>query len=100
RLTAARVDSLGVLGSTGSYAYLSREQRKRSTTLARQIAGEIPVMVCVGAIGTDAVLHLAEDAQFAGADALLLPAMSSQPLRNEEVYALFETVTRHASVPV
>ncbi|NIG32689.1 dihydrodipicolinate synthase family protein [Pantoea sp. ICBG 828] len=100
RLTAARVDSLGVLGSTGSYAYLSREQRKRSATLARQVAGEIPVMVCVGAISTDAVLHLAEDAQSAGAAALLLPAMSYQPLRNEEVYALFETVTRHASVPV
>ena len=57
-------------------------------------------MVCVGAISTDAVLHLAEDAQSAGADALLLPAMSYQPLRNEEVYALFETVTRHTSVPV
>ncbi|HCN96080.1 MAG TPA: dihydrodipicolinate synthase family protein, partial [Leclercia sp.] len=26
RLTAARVDSLGILGSTGSYAFLTREQ--------------------------------------------------------------------------
>lgn len=42
RLTAARVDSLGVLGSTGSYAYLSREQRKRSATLACQVAGRFP----------------------------------------------------------
>ncbi|WP_282498785.1 dihydrodipicolinate synthase family protein [Pantoea stewartii] len=100
RLTAARVDSLGVLGSTGSYAYLSREQRKRIATLARQISGDIPMMVCVGSMSTDAVLHLAEDAQAAGADALLLPAMSYQPLRDEEVCALFETVTRHVSVPV
>ncbi|AMB75520.1 MULTISPECIES: dihydrodipicolinate synthase family protein [Pantoea] len=100
RLTAAGVDSLGILGSTGSYAYLSREKRKRVATLARQIAGQIPMMVCVGAMSTDAVLHLAEDAQSAGADALLLPAMSYQPLRNEEVYAFYETVTRHVSVPV
>ena len=29
RLTEAKVDSLGVLGSTGSYAYLTRTQRRR-----------------------------------------------------------------------
>ncbi|WP_392431312.1 dihydrodipicolinate synthase family protein [Yersinia sp. HM-2024] len=100
RLTAARVDSLGILGSTGSYAYLTREQRKRIAHLANQFAGDIPVMVCVGAVSTDAILYLVEDAQAAGADALLLPAVSYQPLRDEEVFALFQTVTRHASVPV
>lgn len=100
RLTAARVDSLGVLGSTGSYACLSREQRKRVATLAVQFAGDIPVMVCVGALSTEVVLQLADDAQSAGAKALLLPAVSYQSLRDEDVYTLFETVTRHVSVPV
>lgn len=100
RLTAARVDSLGILGSTGSYAFLTREQRKRIATLANELAGDIPMMVCVGAVSTDTVLRQAEDAQAAGADALLLPAVSYQPLRDDEVFALFETVTRHASVPV
>ena len=57
-------------------------------------------MVCVGAVSTDAILHLVDDAQAAGADALLLPAVSYQSLRDEEVFALFEAVTRHASVPV
>ncbi len=100
RLTAARVDSMGILGSTGSYAYLTREQRKRIGTLAKQHAGDIPVMLCVGAVSTDAILRLAEDAQLAGADALLLPAVSYQSLRYEEVFTLFETVTRQVSVPV
>lgn len=100
RLTAARVDSMGILGSTGSYAYLTREQRNRIATLAKQLAGDIPVMVCVGAVSTDAILHLADDAQAAGADALLLPAVSYQSLRDEEVFSLFETVTQNASVPV
>lgn len=100
RLTAAGVDSMGILGSTGSYAYLTREQRNRIATLAKQLAGDIPVMVCVGAVSTDAILYLADDAQAAGADALLLPAVSYQSLRDEEVFALFEAVTRHASVPV
>lgn len=100
RLTAAHVDSLGILGSTGSYAYLTREQRKRVAMLAKQHAGDIPVMVCVGAVSTDAILHLADDAQAAGADALLLPAVSYQSLRDEEVFALFETVTQQVSIPV
>lgn len=100
RLTDARVDSLGILGSTGSYAYLTREQRKRVALLARELAGDIPMMVCVGAVSTDAILRLTEDAQQAGADALLLPAVSYQSLRNEEVFSLFETVNRHTSLPI
>lgn len=100
RLTAARVDSLGVLGSTGSYAYLSREQRSRITQVARQHSGDIPLMVSIGAVSTDQVLHLADDAQRAGADALLLPAMSYQKLTDDEVFGLYQTVTRYVSVPV
>ncbi|WP_058911957.1 dihydrodipicolinate synthase family protein [Entomohabitans teleogrylli] len=100
RLIAARVDSLGILGSTGSYAYLTREQRKRVALLARELAGNIPVMICVGAVSTDDILRLTEDAQEAGADALLLPAVSYQPLSNDEVFSLFETVSRHTSLPI
>lgn len=100
RLTDARVDSLGVLGSTGSYAYMTREQRGRIARLAVDNAGNIPVMVCVGAVSTDEVLRLADDAQAAGAGALLLPPVSYQALNDAEVYRLFETVARHVSVPL
>lgn len=47
RRTDARVDTMGILGSTARYAYLTWEQRKRVATLAKQHAGDIPVMVCV-----------------------------------------------------
>jgi 4-hydroxy-tetrahydrodipicolinate synthase len=100
RLVSAEVDSLGVLGSTGSYAYLTREQRKRVATLAKAQTGAIPMMVSVGAVSTRQVLELADDAQHAGADGLLLPAMSYQTLTEEEVYDLFDAVSRHVSVPV
>ncbi|SBZ39718.1 dihydrodipicolinate synthase [Klebsiella pneumoniae] len=100
RLTDAGVDSLGILGSTGSYAYLSREQRRRVVQVAKAHAGSIPMMVGVGAIATNEVLRLVEDAQEAGADALLLPMMSYQPLSAEEIFAFYEEVCRHASVPV
>lgn len=100
RIVAAEADSIGVLGSTGSYAYLTREQRKHIATLAVKHANNIPVMVCVGAVGTEQILHLIDDAQMAGVSALLLPALSYQQLREDEVFALFDTVTRHTSLPV
>lgn len=100
RLTSADVDSIGVLGSTGSYAYLTRSQRSRIAGIAKSHAGKTPVMVCVGAVSADEVLRLADDAQQAGADALLLPPVSYQTLRDDEVFGLFEMLAKHTSVPV
>lgn len=100
RLTTAKVDSLGVLGSTGSYAYFTREQRKRVATLAVQHANGIPVMVSIGATSTDEVLRLAEDAQHAGVSALLLPAVSYQKLTEEEVFGFYAEVARNVSLPI
>lgn len=100
RLTDAKVDSLGVLGSTGSYAYLTRQQRKHIAELATANAGDIPVMICIGAVSTEEVLRLADDAQHVGAAALLLPPVSYQSLKADEVFSLFEAVSRHVSVPL
>lgn len=100
RITAAKADSIGVLGSTGSYAYLTREQRSRVTHIAKEHAGNIPLIVCVGAVSTDEVLRLTDDAQKAGANALLLPALSYQTLKDEEVFGLFKTLTQHTSLPI
>ena len=100
RLVDAAVNSLGVLGSTGSYAYLSREQRMQVVRQAKSHAGSVPMMVGIGAVGTDQVLRLADDAQRAGANALLLPVMAYQPLSDEEILTFYQTVCRHVSVPV
>lgn len=100
RITSAGADLIGVLGSTGSYAYLTRPQRSRIATIAKSHAGNIPVMVCVGSVSTDEVLRLADDAQTVGADALLLPPVSYQTLKDDEVFGLFETLMQHVSVPV
>lgn len=100
RLVVAGVDSIGALGSTGSYAYLSREERRRVAERAVGGAGGIPVMIGIGSTSTRDVLVLAEDAQKAGASALLLAPVSYQSLQDEEVFGLFEEVSRHVSVPV
>jgi 4-hydroxy-tetrahydrodipicolinate synthase len=55
RLHCAGVDSIGALGSTGSYAYLSRDQRQRVTELAVQ-AAEDDVVRAIEAVA-DVVSH-------------------------------------------
>ncbi|WP_416972709.1 dihydrodipicolinate synthase family protein [Streptomyces sp. 4F14] len=100
RLAAAGVDSIGALGSTGGYAYLTREQRAHAAKSAVDAADGVPVMVGIGALRTAHVLELAEDAQKAGASAVLLAPMTYQPLTDDEVFGLYEDVTRELSVPL
>lgn len=100
RLTSAGVDSIGVLGSTGNYVYLNREERLRVVQLAVEYAEGIPVMVGISALRTRDVLHLAEDAQKAGANGVLLAPVSYQQLTEDEVFSLYETVTNSLTVPL
>ncbi|MFL5995962.1 MAG: dihydrodipicolinate synthase family protein [Streptomyces sp.] len=100
RLAAAGVDSIGALGSTGGYAYLTREQRAQAVKIAVEAADGVPVIVGIGALRTTHVLALAEDAQKAGASGVLLAPMTYQPLTEEEVFGLYEDVTRELSVPL
>lgn len=100
RLSHAGVDSIGALGSTGNYAYLSRVERARIANLAVKHAGDTPVIIGVSALSTREVLALTEDAQAAGASAVLLAPMSYQKLSEDEVFVLYETITSRLSVPL
>ena len=100
RLAAAGVDSIGALGSTGSYAYLSREERARAARVAVQHADGTPVVVGIGALRTRHVLEAAEDAQNAGAAGVLLAPMSYQRLTDDDVFGLYEDVSAYLSVPL
>lgn len=100
RLATAGVDSIGALGSTGSYAYLTHAERLRTAQLAVKHAGDVPVIVGIGALRTRDVQALAEQAQKAGASAVLLAPVSYQKLTADEVFGLYEAVTRDLSVPL
>jgi 4-hydroxy-tetrahydrodipicolinate synthase len=100
RAAAAGVDSICVLGSTGSYAYLDRAERARAVELAVAGSGSVPVFAGVGALRTRDVLRHVEDAQDRGVSAVLLAPMSYQPLTDDEVFGLYEDVTANLSVPL
>lgn len=101
RIVAAGADSIGLLGSTGGYAYLTPEQRKRTLRVAVECAaGRTPLIVGVGALTTDVAVDLARDARHAGADGLLLAPMSYQPLTDEEVFRHFEAIAAAGELPL
>ncbi|MGU3545817.1 dihydrodipicolinate synthase family protein, partial [Methylobacterium sp. A52T] len=100
-LVAGGVDSIGLLGSTGTYAYLSREERRRAVAIAAEaVAGRVPLLVGIGALRTDEAVRLAQDARAAGADAGLLAAVSYTPLTEAEVEAHFATVAEAGGLPL
>ena len=100
-LVAAGVDSVGLLGSTGTYAYLTRAERRRAVDAAvGAVAGRTKLIVGVGAMRTDEAQHLARDAEAAGADGLLLAPVSYTPLTDEEVFQHFTAVAGAAGVPL
>lgn len=100
-LIAAKVDSIGLLGSTGSYPYFSRDERRRAVQAATALAeGRVPILVGIGALRTDEAVQLAQDARDAGATAGLLAAVSYTPLTDDEVFEHFQTVARESGLPI
>lgn len=100
RLSESGVDSIAALGSTGAYAYLSREERCRAIEIAAERSGRVPLIAGIGALRTSHVIAHAEDAQRLGADALLLAPVLYQPLTDDDVLGLFRDVTSAIDLPV
>ncbi len=101
RIHHAGADSIGLLGSTGGYAYLTREERKRAVQIAVEcIGGKTPLVAGIGALRTDEAQALARDAKSAGANGLLLAPMSYVPLNDDEVFQHFVAVAEAGELPL
>lgn len=100
RVRDAKADSVCVLGTTGTYAYLTRPERLRAIKTAVAQADGMPVLAGIGALRTDEVLALGRDAQDAGVSAALLAPMSYTPLSDDEVYRLYETAAGVLKIPI
>lgn len=100
-LVETGVDSIGLLGSTGGYVYLTRAERRRAVEAAAEhVGGRVPLVVGVGALRTDEARALAREAQAAGAQALLLAPVSYTPLTEEEVYQHYRAVAGATDLPL
>lgn len=100
RLVRAEVESITVLGSTGSYVYLDARERETVARIAVENAQDVPVYVGIGAHRTAHVLENVSRAEDAGAQGLLLAPVSYQPLTDNDVFELFRAVSDHTDLPV
>lgn len=100
RAAAAGVASIGVLGSTGSYMFLSGAERARVFELAVRHAAGVPVLAGIGSISTYEVIENVRAAEAAGAAGLILAPVSYQRLSDDEVFGLFQDVAAVATAPI
>lgn len=100
RIEAGGADSVGLLGSTGTYMFIRREERRRAVAAAVGAVSSIPVIAGIGALRTDEAIALARDAADEGAAGLLLAPVSYTPLLEEEVYRHFVAVASATDLPL
>ena len=100
RIARGGADSVGLLGSTGTYMFLDRDARRRATAIAVETLTDTPVIVGVGALRTDHARALARDAAAEGAAGLLLAPVSYTPLTEEEVFRHFTAVAEATDTPI
>lgn len=93
RLVAAKVRSIGLLGSTGTYMYLDAAERLRATkAVIEAVAGRVPVIVSVGALRSDSAIALAKQAESLGATGLIAAPVSYTPLTQAEAFDHFSAL--------
>jgi 2-dehydro-3-deoxy-D-pentonate aldolase len=101
RTLAGGVDGVVALGTTGEFADLLPDERRTvvQTTVAT-VRGRVPVVVGVGAVGTAESCRHAEDAEAAGADAVLSLPPLYWKLDDAELFAHFAAIAGATSLPV
>ncbi|MDJ0315949.1 MULTISPECIES: dihydrodipicolinate synthase family protein [Arthrobacter] len=104
----AGVNGVTVLATSGAGVSFDRGERHDVTaaavdataSMSQPNSATVPVYVAISAASTREVVHLARDAQSAGAQGLLLAPFSYLPLSDLEVRSLFETVSDATNLPL
>src|SRR3954464_12909944 len=101
RLIAAGVHGLTPLGSTGEFAYLSRDQRLRTVEITMEAAaGRVPVVPGVAATSTADAVAQAKAYEKAGAAGILAILEAYFPLKDAQVESYFRAVADAVDLPV
>jgi 4-hydroxy-tetrahydrodipicolinate synthase len=99
-LIEAGVHGLTPLGSTGEFAYLNWEQRRRIVEIVVAAAkGRVPVVAGVAATTVADAVFQAREMEKLGCDGILAILEAYFPVADEGVYAYFKAVPI-SSVPI
>ena len=100
-LIAAGVHGLTPLGSTGEFAYLDREQRRRIVEVVVQATrGRVPVVAGVASTATVDAVEQAKTYAKLGADGILAVLEAYFPINEDGVVSYFSAIARATDLPV
>jgi 4-hydroxy-tetrahydrodipicolinate synthase len=100
-LIKAGVHGLTPLGSTGEFAYLSREQRDAVVKTTIEAADKrVPVIAGVASTATADAVDQARRYQALGADGILAICEAYFPLKDAQVEAYFRAIADAVDIPV
>jgi 4-hydroxy-tetrahydrodipicolinate synthase len=100
-LIAAGVHGLTPLGSTGEFAYLTREQRRNVVqTTIEAVAKRVPVIAGVASTSTAEAAAQAIDYQKLGADGILAILETYFPLKDAQIESYFRAIADAVDIPV
>ena len=100
-LIGAGVHGLTPLGSTGEFAYLNREQRRRIVEVVVQAArGRVPVVAGVAATTIADAVEQVKAYSALGVDGILAILEAYFPLSEDGVVAYFTAVARSTALPI
>ena len=100
-LIAAGVHGLTPLGSTGEFAYLNRDQRRRIVeVVVRATKGRVPVVAGVAATTIADAVEQVEAYSALGVDGILAILEAYFPLSEDGVVAYFTAVARSTALPI
>lgn len=101
RLLAGGIDGVVALGTTGEFADLTGPERRAVVTATVEaVAGRVPVLVGVGAVGTTEACEHARAAAAAGADGLLALPPLYWKLGEGGVVRHFDAVASATDLPM
>jgi 4-hydroxy-tetrahydrodipicolinate synthase len=100
-LIKAGVHGLTPLGSTGEFAYLTREQRESVVRATIEAAGKrAPVIAGVASTSTTEAIAQAKSYQALGADGILAILEAYFPLKDAQIEAYFRAIADSVDIPV
>jgi 4-hydroxy-tetrahydrodipicolinate synthase len=100
-LIKAGVHGLTPLGSTGEFAYLSREQRETVVrTTIEAAAKRVPVIAGVASTSTADAVEQAKNYQKLGADGILAILETYFPLKDAQIESYFRAIADAVDIPV
>jgi N-acetylneuraminate lyase len=95
------INGVYTTGSTGEGFLMSPEERKRVVAIVvDQVAGRIPVMVHIGAIGTRVSIDLAQHAEETGADVISSVPPFYWKFSDDSIFKYYKEITESVNLPM